>query len=125
MASHEPGGTSVQNMAHWGQSIRKGSYSMFDYGTSGNKKHYNSTAPPSYDIRKFPPNLPVAIFYGEADELATAKGVKQLVASLPVPPVFVKDVPVYAHLDFCWCTKAYSDIYGNVTSLLLQYKPTF
>jgi len=123
MASHEPGGTSVHNMAHWGQSIRKGSYSMFDYGAQENKKRYNSTTPPAYDIKKLPRNLPIGIFYGEADELASAKGVKQLIASLPTPPVLVKDVPQYAHLDFCWCTQAYKDIYESVVSLLQQYKP--
>jgi hypothetical protein len=56
-------------MAHWGQQVNKGTFSMFDYGTQGNMEHYNQPDAPQYQFSNFPKNLPVAFFTGGQDYL--------------------------------------------------------
>ncbi|VDK84798.1 unnamed protein product [Cylicostephanus goldi] len=38
--SHTPAGTSSLNIMHWLQMVKKGTVSMYDYGTKENKKKY-------------------------------------------------------------------------------------
>jgi len=33
LVSHEPGGTSLQNLNHWYQNVHNGSFVMFNYGS--------------------------------------------------------------------------------------------
>mmetsp|Transcript_25167 Transcript_25167/g.35133 ORF Transcript_25167/g.35133 Transcript_25167/m.35133 type:complete len:233 (+) Transcript_25167:298-996(+) len=41
--AHEPGGSSVLNIAHWCQAVRHGGFRRFDYGSAVNLKRYGST----------------------------------------------------------------------------------
>jgi len=121
MAGHEPGGTSVMNMAHWAQFIRSQNFQMYDFGKDGNMAHYNQSTPPSYSLGAVPKTLPIAIFYGDADELADTIDAKALIENLPSPPVYVKELPLYAHLDFVWDYKANTDMYLDVVKLLSAF----
>ncbi len=40
---------------------------MFDYGTAGNIKVYNSSTPPQYNVSQI--NTSIALFYGEDDQV--------------------------------------------------------
>jgi pimeloyl-ACP methyl ester carboxylesterase len=121
MAAHEPGGTSVKNIIQWAQLVKSGKFQRYDYGREGNLKHYNSTTPPSYTLRALPPTLPVALFYGDRDTLADPSDVQNLIRNLPHPPIFVKRLQNYAHLDFCWCITAETDFYGDIINLLTKF----
>lgn len=62
--SATPAGTSVRNMRHWGQNIRRNVFSMYDYDIPGaNWHYYGSTKPPAYDLSKM--TVPTALFSGE------------------------------------------------------------
>jgi len=122
MAGHEPGGTSVQNVAHFAQAVRNNNFAKYDWGSKEkNRLHYNgSDTPPLYDFTRFPTSniLPVALWYGTADELADPTDVAFLIGHMPSPPVYVREMNNYAHLDFVWDIEAYSDFYPTVISLL-------
>lgn len=119
--AHEPSGTSVQNIIHWSQLLKKEVFQKFDFGSAAkNKAHYNQTTPPQYH-----PNLvtvPTALFYGDQDDLADTTDVRTLLSLLP-NIVFVNEQPTYAHLDFVWGVNAKDLIYPSVVKLLNQYAP--
>ena len=50
MQNHEPGGTSYFNMNHWIQSIEKGEFQMYDFGSKAeNIIHYGQPTAPLYN----------------------------------------------------------------------------
>jgi len=110
MASHEPGGTSVQNIVHWGQAVRSGLFQMYDWGESGNLIHYNQTIPPLYNPAKLPSSIPYVMYSGAKDELADPTDVAWLLPQIP-NLIYHQELPTYAHLDFVWDYEAVIDIY--------------
>eukprot|EP01015_Nassula_variabilis_P021953 TRINITY_DN3978_c0_g1_i11.p1 TRINITY_DN3978_c0_g1~~TRINITY_DN3978_c0_g1_i11.p1 ORF type:complete len:149 (+),score=45.59 TRINITY_DN3978_c0_g1_i11:66-512(+) len=69
MCSHEPGGTSIQDIVHWMQNYRKEGFYYFDYeNETENLKHYNQTTPPSYPIENFKKwTVPTLLVVGNQD----------------------------------------------------------
>jgi len=124
MGAHEPGGTSVQNVAHFAQGVRKDDFAMFDYGLVGNREHYHSDQPPTYNLSQFPTSLPVALWYGTDDELADPTDVAWLIGHLPSTPVVIVELNQYAHLDFVWDYTAVFDFYHSVITLLKNSSQT-
>jgi len=60
--SHYPSGTSVRNMLHWGQSVRKGTMSMYDYGSeAANMDEYGQPSPPAYNLSSIDPTVRIAM----------------------------------------------------------------
>jgi len=116
------GFTSMQNMVHWAQMVRTSEYKAHDYGTNGNQDRYGSRNPPLYVLDQVvPSNLPVAIFYGSLDTLVSPWDTEDVIADLPVPPVFVKHIYRYSHCDFTWALSAKDEIYPDILNLLKQY----
>jgi len=124
VASHEPGGTSVQNMIHWAQLVRSKLFQAYDYGDIGNLKHYGHLKAPVYNLADIPQDFPIALYSGGQDELADPVDVADLVASLEESNknlVLHKQIPLYAHLDFLWAVDAATLIYPQVLELLNKY----
>ena len=48
--SHYPYGTSIKNYIHFGQMVRSGNFSRFDYGEKLNLQFYNQTYPTEYNL---------------------------------------------------------------------------
>jgi hypothetical protein len=46
--SHEPGGSSVNNVLHWVQIYRRGYFHKYDHGKTKNMEIYGSVHPPQY-----------------------------------------------------------------------------
>jgi len=120
VAAHEPSGSSVQNMAHFAQGVKKDNFAMFDYGSRHkNKEHYGQHDPPTYDLSNFPSqSLPVALYYGTEDELADPTDVAWLIGHLPSPPEIAVELNGYAHLDYVWDYTAYNFFYPQLVSFL-------
>jgi hypothetical protein len=98
------------------QEVRSGKFEMYNYGID-NMKYYGQKDPPIYDMTKFPPNLPTALFYGGQDDLgmisievlftvaaladssfiivADTTDVEALMNQLPTPP-YAHYEPTYA-----------------------------
>lgn len=117
------GMTSVQNMIHWAQLVRTKKFRQYNYHTGNLLKHHH-LHPPVYDIRgTYPPEVPIAVWYGTADLLVSKEDAEALIADLPAPPVFQKNIPEYCHLDFHLGTTAHSKIYVDVIRLLREHAP--
>ncbi|KAH9573097.1 hypothetical protein CY35_02G188500 [Sphagnum magellanicum] len=55
----EPQSTSLKNLGHLAQMIRRGTFSMYDYGYFGNLQHYFKLQPPEYNLSAIPETLPL------------------------------------------------------------------
>lgn len=103
--AHMPSGTSVKNIAHYGQEVISGRFAHFDHGILGNQIRYNRTRAPDYDLSKIRSNA-IALFIAQNDWLASPKDVARLRAALTVEPYSVVNMTEYAakwnHIDFVY-----------------------
>jgi pimeloyl-ACP methyl ester carboxylesterase len=119
-AHHDPAGTSVKNIIHFAQLVRQNKFQKFDYGTTGNMKHYNQKTPPQYPLANLKAN--VALFSGTQDYLADPNDFHRMVSELPQDKVvFKKNVDYYSHIDFIWGSDAPTTIYNDIIQLFSKY----
>jgi len=113
----DPAGTSVQNMNHWGQGVRKDNFCYYDYGTGhDNEKHYGQRDPPCYNLAAM--TAPVALFSGGMDDLADPTDVSRLISELnPSVIVYQDEISYYSHMDFVWGLDAYTVLYPQIIAL--------
>lgn len=119
--SETPAGTSVKNMVHWGQAIRKEFFRMYDEGSAAkNLARYNQTTPPAYNLTQL--TVPTVLYTGAEDYLADSADVATLMAQL-APGVLLKrfNLPTYAHLDFTWADDANTFLYPDMLQVLANY----
>jgi len=121
-AEYEIAPTSVWNMGHWAQGVRLNAFQHMDWGREKNIQKYGQPTPPPYDLSKFPPSLPYALFTGGEDYLADAEDVKHLLSLLPRKPDLVVYEPKFSHVDYVLSYKANQQIYPQVLSLLAKHK---
>ncbi|KAL3137660.1 hypothetical protein ABBQ38_004935 [Trebouxia sp. C0009 RCD-2024] len=133
--SYTPAGTSVQNMVHWAQGVRRKvedqpKFAKYDYGQACvdsfgnaqpcNQAMYGSEEPPVYDLKAI--QTPLAIFSGGQDLLSDSRDIDALTNALPkekVVEVLIEES--YAHLDFVWGMDAHTLLYPSVKRLLTRY----
>lgn len=98
---HFPAGTSLHNMARYGQSMRSQRFQKFDYGRDGNLAVYGSEHPPNYNLSAV--SLPVVAIYGRNDGLVDVKDIDWLLKKLPnVVEAHVVEDPLWNHLDMTY-----------------------
>jgi len=115
---YDPSDTSVHNLEHWTQLMRKERFGMFDYGKKVNLQKYNSTSPPHYDLTKIS-GVRMAIFNGAHDDIGDLKDVAILLDDLPSRTViFHKELEHYGHMDFIWGKDARAQVYDPLVDLL-------
>ncbi|XP_075390032.1 gastric triacylglycerol lipase-like isoform X2 [Tenrec ecaudatus] len=114
--SHNPAGTSVQNVLHWSQAVRSGEFQAFDWGSPvQNKMHYNQPTPPFYDVTAM--RVPIAVWSGGNDWLADPHDVDLLLPKLS-NVIYSKKIAPYNHLDFIWAMNAPQEIYNEIVSMI-------
>ena len=114
--SHNPAGTSVQNMLHWAQMAKHDAMVYYDYGHYiMNWIHYGSIYPPSYDLSKF--DIETYAFCGGKDALVVSEDCDHLLTILPnIQKAYF--IPSYSHLDFIWAITAKQKVYDDVIKAL-------
>ncbi|CAH8842441.1 unnamed protein product [Trichobilharzia szidati] len=110
--AHTPAGTSVQNMVHYCQAIMSDRFQKYDYGDEKNVEIYGQPDPPLYDISKL--KVPIVIYYGGHDWLASPKDVRKLAKQINYTVSGVHYLPHYNHLDFVWGLDAGKVLYPSV-----------
>ncbi|XP_018563457.1 lipase 1-like [Anoplophora glabripennis] len=99
--SNFPAGASAKQVLHYAQIIEKGKFQKYDWGPKENIRRYNSKIPPEYNLKNI--TAPVALFYGEADSVATKEDVEILAKLLPnVVEMYKVPSKNWNHLDFVW-----------------------
>lgn len=113
----EPGGTSSRNIEHWMQMVKKGTVSMYDWGTKGNKKKYGQATAPEYDFTKI--NKETVLYWGDEDWLADPTDIDDfLLPRINGTVIQNSMLPGYNHLDFVWGIQSCRDIYNPVIQSL-------
>uniref|UniRef100_A0A7N0UCQ8 Lipase n=1 Tax=Kalanchoe fedtschenkoi TaxID=63787 RepID=A0A7N0UCQ8_KALFE len=122
---YEPQPTSVKNMVHLAQTVRRRAVSKFDYGTRArNVRHYGQARPPVYNLSSIPRDLPIFIAYGGRDSLSDDRDVETLLDSLrlhdgdKLTVLFVKE---YAHADFIMGVNARDVVYNALISFFNRW----
>ncbi|XP_054515739.1 lipase member K isoform X2 [Pan troglodytes] len=117
--SHNPAGTSVQNMLHWAQAVNSGQLQAFDWGNSDqNMMHFHQLTPPLYNITKM--EVPTAIWNGGQDIVADPKDVENLLPQI-ANLIYYKLIPHYNHVDFYLGEDAPQEIYQDLIILMEEY----
>ncbi|KAJ8967155.1 hypothetical protein NQ317_000961 [Molorchus minor] len=81
--SYFPSSISLKTLHHYIQIVTsRGRFQHFDYGLD-NRRYYNSSLPPIYDLTEI--TLPVHLFVGQEDVLATEKDTAKLYNKLNPP----------------------------------------
>ena len=91
-----PSGTSVVNLSHFAQIIRKRRFVKYDHGPIRNLELYGQIEAPDYDLRNVPGEK-VSIITGTADRLSTIED-NEVLAKLIKPKNFHK-LEGYGHLS--------------------------
>lgn len=102
---HGPQSTSVKNMIHMSQLVRKLAIRKYDYGSDKeNMKHYNQTRPPPYNLSSIPRHVPLFLTHGGQDFLGDVPDTRHLLRTLvrqhDSDDIEVLYMPDYAHGDF-------------------------
>lgn len=110
---YEPHPSSVKNLKHLFQMIRKGTFARYDYGTLKNLVQYGQLKPPAFDLSKIPKSLPMWMAHGGNDALGDVIDVQHTLKELKSKPnvLFLED---YGHIDFLLSTRGYQDLYDNM-----------
>ncbi|XP_062070876.1 gastric triacylglycerol lipase [Lepus europaeus] len=118
--SHNPAGTSVQNMLHWTQAVKSGNFQAFDWGSPAqNIVHFNQPTPPYYNVTAM--NVPIAVWSGGNDWLADPQDVDLLLPKLS-NLIYHKEILPYNHLDFIWAMNAPQEVYNEIISMMAKDK---
>ncbi|CAI2352820.1 unnamed protein product [Caenorhabditis sp. 36 PRJEB53466] len=117
-ATHDPAGTSTQNIVHWMQMVRHGGVPAYDWGTKENKKKYGQANPPEYDFTAIK-GTQIYLYWSDADWLADKIDVTDYLLTRLNPAVIAQNnhLPDYNHLDFTWGLRAPQDIYHPVIDI--------
>jgi len=120
--SHFPAGTSSKNLVHYGQAVKSGVFSKFDYGQDKNSDIYGFFEPPDYQWEKIT-NQHIALFHSHNDLLATPSDVSIFRARLQVRPVMDYIIPVkdWNHLDFILARDTGIYVISKMLELFLKY----
>ncbi|KAK8455761.1 hypothetical protein SEVIR_4G216300v4 [Setaria viridis] len=102
---HGPQSSSVKNMIHMSQLVRKAGIRKYDYGNKKeNMKHYNQPEPPLYNLSSIPPHVPLFLTHGGQDFLGDVPDTRHLLRTLvrqhDSDDIEVLYMPDYAHGDF-------------------------
>ncbi|XP_059028467.1 lipase member J-like [Mustela lutreola] len=114
--SHNPAGTSIQNMLHWSQVFHSSHLRAFDWGSSVlNLVHFNQSTSPYYDVRNM--NVSTATWNGGNDLLADPQDVKNLLSEI-TNPIYPKTISCYNHIDFLFGLDVYQQVYREIIDII-------
>ncbi|CAH0584279.1 unnamed protein product [Chrysodeixis includens] len=115
---HTPAGSSLRQLAHYGQGIADKEFRRYDQGSRmSNYRTYGSFKPPQYDLSKI--TTPVFLHYSDSDPLAHVNDVDRLFRELGRPiGKFRVPLASFSHLDFLYGINARELLFNRVINLI-------
>ncbi|XP_062540113.1 lipase 1-like [Armigeres subalbatus] len=117
---HTPAGASFNQIIHYAQIARSGSFHQFDYGRKLNLLKYGSKKPPAYNLELA--TAPVLMYYGLNDWLVHPRSVLELAKVLPrvVAAEQVADKQ-FNHIDFILAKNVRSLLYDQAIQMIDKF----
>lgn len=113
-------GSSTKSIVHYAQMVNSKQFLKYDYGEKLNKKMYNQTTPPEYDVSRI--TAPVALIWSMNDMLADPADVDILQGKLKtMVSNYLVPFPLFNHGDYVLAMDAHKLVYNQVISLLAHY----
>ncbi|XP_014365457.2 lipase 1 [Papilio machaon] len=117
---HFPAGTSVKNMAWYGQSVNIDEFQNFDYGAIKNLQVYGSVQPPAFNLSLV--EVPIVIIHGRNDFLASPADIEWLASKLPnLLEDFYVEEPLWNHFDMTYSRLTSKYILPKISEYLKKY----
>lgn len=114
---HTPAGSSVRQLAHYGQGVEDKRFRRYDFGTVRNLRIYGRRNPPAYNLSKV--TAPVFLHYSDNDLFANVNDVKALFRDLGAPIGLFRVADArFTHIDFTWGIDAKTLVYDRVINLM-------
>ncbi|XP_012138710.1 lipase 3-like [Megachile rotundata] len=114
--NNTPAGTSFRTMCHYAQEIHSGYFRQYDFGVKKNLELYHHPSPPKYDVTKI--KVPIHLFHGDNDWLASPIDVQRLHEELPNSTLYKVPLRSFNHIDFMWAKDAPTLLYDPVLKML-------
>jgi lysosomal acid lipase/cholesteryl ester hydrolase len=120
--SHEPGGSSINNVIQWYHlfsfrlhtSFEK-QLGKFDHGRQQNLKLYGREKPPRYQLENLKDcRFPTLLFRGTIDSVVSETDFEGLAAKFPAELTRSVHIEDYHHLDYVWADSAHSLVYPEI-----------
>mmetsp|Transcript_4994 Transcript_4994/g.3621 ORF Transcript_4994/g.3621 Transcript_4994/m.3621 type:complete len:240 (+) Transcript_4994:558-1277(+) len=118
---HFPSGTSLKCLDHYAQSIQTDAFRRYDYGGSDNMIIYGQENAPDIDLTKLKGDVPIAMFVGQKDELATTIDNEWAYSQMTDAVIFYNEYNL-GHLSFM-VAKDMSYFTVDALYLLKTYSP--
>ncbi|XP_042816289.1 lipase member J isoform X2 [Panthera tigris] len=114
--SHNPAGTSVQNMLHWSQLFNSSRLRAFDWGSPVlNWMHFNQTTSPFYNVTCM--NVSTSTWNGARDVLADPQDINNLLSEI-TNHIYHKTISSYNHIDFLFGLDVYHQVYREIIDII-------
>lgn len=97
--SHYPAGASLQSINHFIQNMENKKFSQYDYKLEANMRIYRNPLPPEYNLQNIQ-NIPIALFGGKEDKLASVEDVEWLREQLDTNVIYYNIYEKMGHLTF-------------------------
>ncbi|CAH0547935.1 unnamed protein product [Brassicogethes aeneus] len=114
-----PAGSSARQALHYAQEIVTGKFRQYDFGKRENRRRYNTTIPPDYNLNI---STPIGLFYAENDMLNDVRDVTKLSKVLPnVVKMYEVPYKQFTHFDFIVAKDVKTLVYMEVFDLMKKY----
>ncbi|KAL0273417.1 UNVERIFIED_CONTAM: hypothetical protein PYX00_006082 [Menopon gallinae] len=119
---HELYGSSIKQLAHFGQLVSSKKFRQYDYGIK-NIQHYGQLTPPEYDLSKA--NAPIHLYYAANDRLSDLADVTRLINELPnIKEQYLVPFDKFNHMDHIWADDIINLEYDHLVEEIDKYHNT-
>ncbi|XP_044255174.1 lipase 3-like [Tribolium madens] len=118
--TNAPSNAALKQVAHYGQLIKNGGFSQYDFGKDKNNEIYGTDSPPAYDLSKI--SAPVAVYYGKNDQLVPYLDAQTVVKKLGnVVNDYLVPYDLFDHLDFIFAKDVVKLVYVELIKVMQNY----
>ncbi|KAL1501107.1 hypothetical protein ABEB36_006494 [Hypothenemus hampei] len=120
IVQHAPSTFSTKQIHHYTQIMESREFKRFNYGRRENLRKYGTPKPPMYNLSNI--KVPMLLFYGSGDFLASPMSVKRLATELKNDHEVIRvDFDGFDHVDFLWARNVKGLIYVKILNFFKKF----
>ncbi|CAG9571134.1 unnamed protein product [Danaus chrysippus] len=115
---HFPDGTSIRNLARYGQAGFSDRFQKYDFGKTGNMERYGTHEPPTYNLQNV--KVPVLLVQGRRDWLVNITELETFSKKLPnLKELFIVNDLKWNHFDLMYSHNLKQLVFPKINEYLL------